>query len=238
MTRKAVVFGAGGIGAALVHALAASGAYDAIHAGQRDPCADWPAAVVPFAFDLAQEDTIARAAQAIGGPVDLVIVASGVLSDPARDIAPEKSFQAIDAGAMAHVLAINTIGPALIAKHMLPLLPRDRPSVFAALSARVGSLGDNRLGGWHSYRASKVALNMLLANFAIEMARSHPQAVIVGLHPGTVATRLSEPFRGSVRAGQLFAPERAAEQLLGVIERLGPQDSGGVFAWDGQRLAW
>ena len=139
---------------------------------------------------------------------------------------------------MAQVLAINTIGPALIAKHLLPRLPRTRRAVFAALSARVGSIGDNRLGGWHAYRASKAALNMLVANFGIELARSHPQAIAAALHPGTVASALSAPFRQSTPDNPLFTPEQAAGHLLGVIEGLTPADSGGLFAWDGQRLPW
>ena len=131
---------------------------------------------------------------------------------------------------------INTVGPALVAKHFLPLLPRDRRAVFAALSARVGSISDNRLGGWHSYRASKAGLNMILRNLAVELARSHPQAVVAGLHPGTVATDLSAPFQKGVRPEKLFTPAYSAERLLAVLDGLTPADSGGVFAWDGARI--
>jgi len=204
----AVVFGAGGgIGAALVSALAASGRYARIHAGSRSGTEPTDNATIHrFAFDLTDEASIAAAARAIGEPVDLVVVASGVLHDAAHGVAPEKSFRAIDGEAMARVLAVNTIGPALIAKHMLPLLPRQRRAVFAALSARVGSIGDNRLGGWHSYRASKAALNMLVANFAIDLARTRPQAIAVALHPGTVETGLSAPFSSGVPDDRLFPP--------------------------------
>lgn len=128
---------------------------------------------------------------------------------------------------------VNTVGPALVAKHFLPLLPRDRRAIFAALSARVGSTSDNRLGGWHSYRASKAALNMILRNLAIELVRSHPQAIVAGLHPGTVQTRLSEPFQRGVQPEKLFTPEHSAGRLLSVLDGLAPADSGGVFAWDG-----
>jgi NAD(P)-dependent dehydrogenase (short-subunit alcohol dehydrogenase family) len=131
-----------------------------------------------------------------------VIVASGVLT-LSDGSGPERTLRRLDAGAMAEVLQINLIGPAMIAKHILPLLPRDKRSVFAALSARVGSITDNGLGGWHSYRASKAGLNMLLKNFAIEMARTHPKAVIAGLHPGTVDTELSRPFQSGLAEGQL-----------------------------------
>ena len=234
---SAVVFGAnGGIGRALTEALAASGRFDRIHAGARRLPEDLPPGIEAFAFDLGDEASIAQAAHSIGGPVDLVLVTSGVLQDLPRAITPEKSFRAIDGAAMAQVLAINTIGPALIAKHFLPLLPRDRRAQFAALSARVGSIADNRLGGWHSYRASKAALNMLVVNFAIELKRSHPLAVVAALHPGTVDTGLSLPFQRGVAPGRLFTPHVSAGHLLAVIDALTPADSGGLFAWDGTRL--
>ena len=235
----AVVFGAGGgIGRALVRALAASGRYGKIHAGMRQPEGEWPAGVVPFAFDLTDEASIETAARTIGSPVDLVIVASGILHDPQREIIPEKTWRSIDPEAMARVFAVNTIGPALVAKHMLPLLPRDRKGTFAVLSARVGSISDNRLGGWHAYRASKAALNMLVANFAIELARSRPLAVAVALHPGTVGTGLSAPFQSGVPADRLFLPDHSAGCLLRVIDGLQREDSGGFFAWDGSRIAF
>ena len=137
---------------------------------------------------------------------------------------------------MAEVFALNTIGPALIAKHMLALMPRAKPFVFAALSARVGSIADNRLGGWHSYRASKAALNMLLRNFALEAARTHPEGVVVGLHPGTVDSALSQPFQTNLADGQLTAPAQAAANLLGVLARLGPEQSGRVFDFRGEEI--
>jgi len=131
---------------------------------------------------------------------------------------------------------VNNVGHALVAKDFLPLMPRDEREVFAALSARVGSIGDNRMGGWHSYRASKAALNMILKNLAIETGRTHKQAVVAGLHPGTVATALSEPFQRGVAENKLFDADYSAEKLLEVLEGLTPADSGGVFAWDGQRV--
>lgn len=229
----AVVFGSGGgIGRALCCELAAGGVR--VHAGSRS--GDAPEGCEGFRFDLEDEASIADAAQGMrGDPPELVVVATGVLTLP-DGTGPERSLKALDADAMARVLRLNTIGPALIAKHMLPLLPRDRRSVFAALSARVGSIGDNRLGGWHSYRASKAALNMLLRNFAVEMARTHPQAVIAGLHPGTVDTRLSEPFQASLPVGQLQSPETSARHLLDVIDGLRAEDSGHVFDWRGERI--
>ena len=168
------------------------------------------------------------------GPVRLVLVATGLLHD--EGLRPEKHWGALDGEALARSFAANAIGPALAAKHFLPLLPREGRSVFAALSARVGSIGDNRLGGWHAYRASKAALNMLLKTLAIELARRAPEAICVGLHPGTVATRLSEPFRGQVAPDRLFTPSQSARCLLKVVHALRPGDSGGVFAWDGARV--
>ena len=235
---RVAVFGAGGgIGAALVAALLARADVETVFALSRRPGPGQPERrLVPLAFDLQDEASIAAAAAAIGAPLDLCVIATGVLTLP-DGTGPEKSWRQIDPAAMAQVFALNTIGPALIARHMLPLLPRDRRAVFAALSARVGSIGDNRLGGWHSYRASKAALNMLIRNFAIELARTHPQALCVALHPGTVATGLSGPFQRGVPAERLFTPGQAATHLLRVIEELTPADSGGCFAWDGARVA-
>jgi len=232
---RAAVFGAsGGIGAALVQVLAERGA-DVLAGSRTAAVLDHPR-VTRFAFDLEDAPSIAAAAATMAGdPPELIIIASGVLSLPGG-IAPERSYRAIDGEAMAAMFRINTIGPALIARHFLPLMPRTRRCVFAAISARVGSIGDNRLGGWHAYRASKAALNMLMRNFAIEMARTHPLAVIAGLHPGTVATPLSRPFAGNLPAGQLTEPRDAASRLLSVLDGLGPQDSGGVFDWRGDRV--
>lgn len=234
--QSAAIFGAsGGIGAALCAALAERGV-ERIYAGSRSGKAPGSAAVTPFAFDLADEDSISAAAAMMADtPPDLVIVATGVLTLP-DGTGPERTYRKLDPSAMQQVLLLNTIGPAMIAKHMLPLFPRDRRAVFAALSARVGSIGDNRMGGWHSYRASKAALNMLLKNFAIELSRTHKLAVVAGLHPGTVDTSLSEPFQGNVPDRQLFTPQHSAGSLLAVLDGLQPADSGGVFDWAGKRV--
>ena len=229
----ACVFGAsGGIGAAFVEQLAGDPAVKTVHAGARSfiKATD---KIQPFAFDLTDEASIAAAAAEIG-KLDLIIIATGMLHDEAFQ--PEKSFRAQSAEAYARAFAINAIGPALIGKHFLPLLPRDRRGVFAALSARVSSVSDNRLGGWHSYRAAKAALNMILRNFAVELGRTHKDAVIAGLHPGTVATPLSQPFQRNVEPDKLFTPEFSATQMLTVLDALTPADSGNLFAWDGQRI--
>lgn len=227
---------AGGIGRAMIDQLTAAGAA-IVYAGSRTPIQTGTDRVRPFAFDLLDEASITAAAAAIAadGPVDLVVVATGALHG-ASGLQPEKSFAALTAEAMDAAYRINTIGPALIAKHMIQALPRDRRSVFAALSARVGSIGDNRLGGWHSYRASKAALNMLIANLAIELRRTRPLAIAIGLHPGTVDTPLSAPFQKGVAAGALFSPATSATHLLSVIDRATPAESGAVLAWDGARI--
>lgn len=222
----AVVIGAtGGVGAAVVEQLRASGRYGVVHALSRSGTG----------LDLEDEATIAAAATTIGqGPAPtLVFVATGVLHNGPS---PERTYRSLSAEHLLRDYRVNAIGPALVAKHVLPLLPRDRRAVFVALSARVGSIGDNRLGGWHAYRASKAALNMILTNLSIEMARSHPQAVIAGLHPGTVDTALSRPFQKGVSPERLFTPDRSAHALLTVLDGLTPADSGGVFAWDGVRI--
>ena len=240
MSGRAALFGAsGGIGAALADQLCADSAYTEVWLGARRlPVVIAPTAR-PFAFDSDDEASLIAAAQQIGadGALDLVFVATGQLHRAGLPL-PEKTYRALDPAAMAELYRVNAIGPAMIAKHMLPLLPRDRRAVFAVLSARVGSISDNRLGGWHSYRAAKAALNMLVANFAIECRRSHPQAVIAALHPGTVDTGLSAPFQRGLREGQLTTPAASAAALLQTLAQLQPEDSGGLFAWDGARLPW
>jgi len=228
----AVVVGAsGGIGRAFVHALVPAG-FAEVHALSRSGVAVDGA--VAGAIDLTDEASIAAAAARIARPVGLVIVATGVLHGDG--FAPEKSYRAIDGDAFGRVFALNTTGPALVAKHFLPKMAREGKAVFAALSARVGSIGDNRLGGWHAYRASKAALNMLIRNFAIEMRARTPGLVVVGLHPGTVDTGLSAPFQRNVAEGKLFTPQYSAAAMLGVIDALTSEDSGGCFAWDGARV--
>lgn len=232
---RCAVFGAsGGIGAALVKLLAARDDVAQVHALARKPV-ESGLKIYPHMFDLADEATIATACATIGGPLDLVVVATGRLVRDNGD-GPEKSWRALNANAMAEMFAINTIGPALIGKHCAPLLRKSGRPVFAAISAKVGSITDNRLGGWHSYRASKAALNMMVRNFAIELGRTNPAATAVTLHPGTVDTPLSRPFQRGVPAEKLFTPEQSAAHLLSVIEGLTPTDTGKLMAWDGSEL--
>ncbi len=236
MTTRAVVIGAGGgIGAALVERLAAEGRYDVVHALSRTPAAGRPAPIVAGFVDIADADSIAAAAAAIDGPVGLVIVATGLLHE--GDHGPERALRALDADRLARTFAINTIGPALVLRHFAPLLPRHGGSAIALLSARVGSISDNRSGGWYGYRASKAALNMIVRTAAIEIARAKPEALCVALHPGTVDTALSMPFQARVPADRLFTPAFSAERLLRVLDGLAPGASGRCFAWDGAEIA-
>ena len=224
----AVVIGAsGGIGQALQQALIQSGQFGQVLGFSRSG----------DGFDLAREDTIAAAAAAAGATglaLRLVIVATGLLHD--GDMQPEKSLRQLDADRLALSFAINATGPALVAKHFLPLMPRDGKAVFAALSAKVGSIGDNRLGGWYGYRAAKAALNQLIHTAAIELARTRPDAICVTLHPGTVATALSAPFRSS--GHEPIDSAVAADRLLGVIDGLHPSDSGLMIDHSGLPLPW
>lgn len=231
---NAIVIGSsGGIGRALVEALVADGT-GTVHGLSRSSVAAAGERAGPI--DIRDEESIAAAAEQVEetGPVDLVIVATGLLHD--ERIGPEKTYRSLSADALAEYFAVNAIGPALVAKHFLPLLPRDRRAVFACLSARVGSIGDNRLGGWYGYRASKAALNMLIRTWSIEVARTRPQAICVGLHPGTVDTGLSSPFQAGVPPEKLFTPAFSARRLLDVAARLTPEQTGGCYAWDGERI--
>ncbi|MEQ8733448.1 MAG: SDR family NAD(P)-dependent oxidoreductase [Rhodospirillaceae bacterium] len=236
---RAVVMGAsGGIGRALTTALEAEAAVAQVYGLSRTRGESSADKLSWIEADLTQEDTLAQAAKTIiedGGPVHLVMVATGILHQ-GDDISPEKSWRALSAPTLETLFKINTIGPALAAKHFLPLLDKDRKSVFAALSARVGSIEDNRLGGWHAYRASKAALNMMIKTLSIELAFRSPQALCVGLHPGTVDTALSEPFQKGVADDKLFSPAQSAGYLLNVLNGLTAEDSGHVFAWDGSRI--
>ena len=230
-SQAAVVIGAsGGIGAAILAALIEEGAFAVVHGLARSHTGDGH-------IDLENEASIAAAAERVSrGPVPaLVIVATGLLHQ--RERGPEKALGDLDPAWLARNFAVNAIGPALVAKHFLPIMPRAGRSVFAALSARVGSISDNKLGGWYGYRASKAALNMLVRTLAIEEKRRNDRAIVVALHPGTVDTDLSRPFQGNVRPGTLFTPDRAALQLLDTIDALRPPDSGKLFDYEGNEIA-
>lgn len=221
---EVLIFGAGGgIGGALAAALRPQGRVTALT--RQD-------------VDVTDEAGLAALAQDLkGGPgFHLILNATGLLHHKDEGISPEKALRQIDGAKMARVMAVNAIAPALICKYFLPLMVRDEKAVLAHLSARVGSISDNRLGGWTSYRAAKAAQNMIVKNAAIETARRDGHKIIVGLHPGTVDTNLSAPFQANVAEDKLFTAAQAAAHLISVIDALTPADSGFVFAWDGQKV--
>ncbi len=231
-----VVGASGGLGQAFVRDLLACPQVETVHAWARQPPDFGNAKVRAARVDITDEATIAAAAKTLR-TVHLVVVATGLLHDPETEFGPEKAWRDLDFDQLQRAFAVNTIGPALVAKHVLGQFPRDARAVFAAISARVGSISDNRLGGWYGYRASKAALNQMIRSLAIELARTRGKAVCVGLHPGTVDTRLSKPFQGNVPDRQLFAPAASTAKLLEVIDRLQPDASGRLFAYDGSVIA-
>jgi NAD(P)-dependent dehydrogenase (short-subunit alcohol dehydrogenase family) len=222
----AVIGASGAIGAALVQALQADPRCARVHGLARS--------AVP-SFDLNDEASIAAAVARLreAGPVHLVVCATGVLSLGPRS--PEKRLADLDPATLAKAFAVNTTGPSLVLKHFHDLLPLKERGLLAVLSARVGSIGDNRKGGWYAYRASKAALNQLLHTAAIEVARKRPLAVLAALHPGTVQSALSAAIIGDAEA---TTPPAAAQNLLRVLDGLQPEQSGGFFAWDGTAIAW
>jgi len=220
MARTLIVGASGGIGRALVQSLQSRGESVAVLSRSSD------------GLDLTDEESVMDRLGRLYGTFDRIVVATGALSGPGRG--PEKSLKSLDPEAAAALFALNAIGPTLVLKHALRLMPRDRRSVFAALSARVGSIGDNRLGGWYSYRASKAALNQLVHTAAIEVSRSHPEAICVVLHPGTVATGFTRDYRNH----PAVSSQQAAVNLLGVLDGLSTADTGGFFDWASQPVPW
>ena len=221
MERALVIGASGGIGSALSAAIAAKGSAVTGVSRSRD------------GLDLTDEASIARVLGALEGSFDTVIVATGALELGAHK--PEKSLRTANAEALAAQFALNATGPLLVLKHAVRLMPRDKPVRFAALSARVGSISDNAVGGWYSYRAAKAALNQLIHTAAIEIARSHPLSVVVTLHPGTVDTGLTANYRGGHAA---MPTSVAAEHLLTVLNQLTPAQTGQFFDWQGAQVPW
>jgi NAD(P)-dependent dehydrogenase (short-subunit alcohol dehydrogenase family) len=244
MPNSAIVLGAsGGIGTAFADLIENAGRHTNVHRLSRTGPATGPATCPTHVqIDLTDEPSLRRAADRlkldISAP-DLIVIASGILH--AGEKRPERSMREIDGDWMVKNFRINAIGPALAAKHFIPLMPKTGRCVFAVLSARVGSISDNRLGGWYAYRASKAALNMIVRNLAIETQRQRPESIIVALHPGTVETALSAPFSaGRMPSGQQsarFTPQQSAAKLLAVLDGLAPSDSGQIFDYDGRLIA-
>ena len=221
MKQILIIGASGGIGSALCRTLSANG--NVVHTLSRSK----------NGFDLANPATIDPILTSLDAQFDQVLITTGALE--INGAVPEKSISVLTAQAMMDQFAVNTIGPALILKHAKTLLPRDRPSQICALSARVGSIGDNRLGGWYSYRAAKAALNQVVRTTAIELARTHPLAACVALHPGTVETDFTRKYLGRHPAVPAM---KAAENLINVIDTLGPSQTGQFFDWAGKSVAW
>jgi NAD(P)-dependent dehydrogenase (short-subunit alcohol dehydrogenase family) len=222
--RTLIIGASGGIGAALMQAAMDAGTApdQIIGLSRRDD-----------GLDVTDEASIERALAKLSGPFERIICATGALEIAGRG--PEKSLRAVTPDALADQFAVNATGPILVLKHALRLMPRDRPARFAALSARVGSIGDNRLGGWYSYRAAKAALNQLLRSASVEIARTHPHAVIAALHPLTVAT----PFTAAFQATHpTVTPAHAAAGLIRVLDALSPAQTGGFFDANGKEIIW
>lgn len=221
MKRALVIGASGGIGRALVAAFQGNGTQVVGLSRSGD------------GLDVTDEASIINVLGALNGQFDTVIVATGALEIAA--FKPEKSLRALDPAGLSAQFALNAIGPALVLKHAMRLMPKDRPAQFAALSARVASIGDNALGGWYSYRAAKAALNQLIHSAAIEVARSHPLATVVLLHPGTVATGFGAAYLGN---HPTVVPDVAAANILAVLDRLTPAHTGQFFDWAGKPISW
>ena len=235
--RTALIQGSGGVGSALAQTVIDSRMYDQVILAARGQwqLQDVDGVTRSVPLDLTSDESIDRAAKTVMSWCDrlhLVVTTAGLLTDLSRGIAPEKKLSELSRASFHQVMDLNCIGPFLWLKALYPVLKHREPIVIATLSARVGSIGDNRLGGWHSYRASKAAQNMLTRNLALELGRTNPQAVVVGLHPGTVDTELSKPFQKAVSPDHLFTPTQAANYLWSVIQTLTPAESGAVLDWN------
>ena len=241
-----VVGGSGGIGLAFVRQFLAGDSHNPVIATYRRPSpalqalqAEYPDRLQTLALDITDEEQIAQMVVKLRETcpnLQTVVNAVGWLQE--GSFSPEKSLRHLKAEQLQRYFFVNSIGPVLLAKHLLPFFRHSQRSVFAHLSAKVGSITDNQLGGWYGYRASKAALNMLIKTTAIEYQRYAPQAILVCLHPGTTDTELSKPFQRSVPPEKLFSGDRTVRQLLAVMEQLTPQDSGCFYSWDGSQLPW
>jgi NAD(P)-dependent dehydrogenase (short-subunit alcohol dehydrogenase family) len=234
----AIVIGASGsIGAAFVEALCADPGFTHIFALSRSGAEFDDVRVQSLFVDLEDETSIANAALACAraGPCHLLINAVGVLHGP-DGIKPEKSIKELDSAKMAKLFALNTIGPALVLKYFAPIMTKEGRAILATLSARVGSISDNHLGGWYSYRATKAALNQIIKTTAIELQLRRKHLICVGLHPGTVKSHMSEPFLAHYKANEVFTPAFAVQNMLDVLAGLSPEQTGRCFAWDGAEI--
>ena len=221
MEQVLLIGGTGGIGSALSEALTELGHSVRTVSRRND------------GFDFLKPESIDPLLDTLEGPFDKIIIATGALT--INGAQPEKSMTSLDAQAMSDQFTVNAIGPAMVLKHAKRLLPRDRPSLICALSARVGSIGDNSLGGWYSYRAAKSALNQIVRTTAIELSRTHKQSVCVALHPGTVATEFTRKYAGR---HPTVTPDAAAQNLVDVMQSLNPSQTGQFYDWAGKSIPW
>jgi NAD(P)-dependent dehydrogenase (short-subunit alcohol dehydrogenase family) len=247
---RALVTGASrGIGLEFVRQLIAAPRFGRVYAACRQPAQATALSVLAaaeprlrlLALDVADEARIEAAARQVAAETDqlhLVVNAAGVLHDAAAGLAPEKRLADVRADTLARSFAVNAFAPLLVAKHFERMLTHRERAVFASISARVGSIGDNRLGGWYAYRGAKAAQNMFTKTLSVEWARSRRNVICVALHPGTTDTDLSRPFQANVAPEKLFSVERTVRQLLEVVERLTPADTGRFLAWDGSEIPW
>ncbi|SFB79645.1 NAD(P)-dependent dehydrogenase, short-chain alcohol dehydrogenase family [Marinospirillum celere] len=242
---QALIAGAGqGIGLALTKRLLSDERWTRIYALYRSSSQGLSDLVVGdsrlqlLRVDLSSDDDLQALPQQLEVPIHWIINTTGLLHSKALNLAPEKSLEQLDRHSLITSFQTNAINHLLLLKQLQPLLNKKGELKLASLSARVASIGDNRLGGWYGYRASKAALNQLLHTLAIEMRRFNPSSVCVALHPGTTATDLSKPFQKNVPAGQLFSADQSAAYLLAVLDQLKSEATGGFFAWDGQPIPW
>lgn len=239
-----------GIGLEMVRRIHASGRFRRIFASARratacdalSSLADAAGgAVVPVDMDVTAPADLVRAGVRVGEEVDalhLLINASGLLHDAAHALRPEKRLEDVDPDTLMRVFQVNAFAPLLMTRQLLPYLAHGDRAVVANISARVGSIADNRLGGWYAYRGSKAAQNMFTRGIAVELSRRAGRAICIALHPGTTDTALSRPFQARVPEGRLFPAGFSASRLLAIIDRVTVEDSGGFFAWDGEPIPW
>jgi NAD(P)-dependent dehydrogenase (short-subunit alcohol dehydrogenase family) len=236
MKNVAIIGSSGAIGRAFLDAYIADKNISNIYSISRTEVKSNDKRIIHINIDVTDEVSVKAAASKIEeNRLDRLIVATGVLHT--KSFGPEKSIKDIKIENFVKIFSVNTFGPALIGKYFLPLMTKDQKSIVAFLSARVGSISENKLGGWYAYRASKSALNQIIKNFSIEAKRTNSSGIIIGLQPGTVKSKLSEPFQKNVKKGKLFLPEDSVDSLIKVIENVMQNDSGKIFDWEGEEIA-
>jgi NAD(P)-dependent dehydrogenase (short-subunit alcohol dehydrogenase family) len=235
MKKVAVIGSSGAIGNAFLEHYIKDESVENIFSFSRSNISIENNKVIHGLIDVENETSIQKASQSLEEvKLDEIIIASGLLHT--EDFGPEKSIKDLKADNILKILGVNTVGPAIVGKYFLPLLNKKNKSVMAFLSARVGSISENKLGGWYSYRASKAALNQIIKNFSIEINRVNPQAIILGLQPGTVESNFSQPFKKNVKEGNLFTAQYSVSMLLDVINSSTTKDSGKLIGWDGEEI--